>query len=291
MTDQRTVKQHYVPECYLKHFTEKGLLTVYDVLENRFNRPIGTSGACYLCHYYEVEGLDYNEVERRLAKLENSLCKVIDGILKDPDLIRDHQKEVVRFASLLQVRSPVFRNAIRTSGLTDDSPDSNENSVETEVRSIHGSMIELVEHMFLDDRIREWMCVLKPFSNDILIASDNPVFPCDLREIAKVPLDTEISGAILPLDMRHLAIMFRKTDYERFGVQFLNSDDSVDPVKVNRLTMRGAIRYIYFKNRYMTPLIDESFDRYCFNDEVCDEIEDDKRDSDRYCREHVIRMD
>lgn len=128
-----THKEHYVPKCYLKHFTDHtGYLHIYDRKQKKFIKRKPKS-ICYKEHCYETEwklqnptNKQYmleNEIETILQQQESEFAPIIDKIIKicaNPEnknalICTTIEKEILqKFIIHMTVRHPLFlENEIR----------------------------------------------------------------------------------------------------------------------------------------------------------------------------------
>lgn len=78
----KTIKQHVIPRCYLKHFENKnGLVYTYNVKAKKFLET-NINNVCYRKYAYETSRNNVdNKLENELAKLERNLTPYIDTLI------------------------------------------------------------------------------------------------------------------------------------------------------------------------------------------------------------------
>ena len=123
------MKQHYVPECYLRGFADANDNLFYLYLEgikkgwNVYPRRSNTSGVCYQEDYYEVPKnnhstvvLDNSEngyVESVLGVNESLYPAIRNKFLLGDNLTREDYIFLSDFIVQLKLRNPIWHNLIR----------------------------------------------------------------------------------------------------------------------------------------------------------------------------------
>lgn len=83
--DNQTVKQHYVPQCYIRNFYNSNReVECWNVEKNyKFKRNKSSKAICYENDLYEWNKEEnLNEIENILYKLENDLKPIIDNLFQ-----------------------------------------------------------------------------------------------------------------------------------------------------------------------------------------------------------------
>ena len=121
--NQQHIKNHYVPECYLKRWANtNNRVYVYRTLVSHLNVPIwklhSISAIGYQKHLYThmISGLESDEFERWLDKeFEAPASRIIDKAVSDRRLNRDDWAILIRFLAAQDVRTParLYEHLIR----------------------------------------------------------------------------------------------------------------------------------------------------------------------------------
>lgn len=120
--DQVTAHQHYVPQFYLKNFTDEGLLFSYDLQWKSFSRK-SPAQICYADYLYETPLEQHgekryaliNDLENHFQKREAVFKAVVDKAVSIPlesgmdqhKLTQEDIKILIELATNLFVRNPV----------------------------------------------------------------------------------------------------------------------------------------------------------------------------------------
>lgn len=103
-------RQHYLPQFYLKGFSNKGKLWVYDRAKNEFRiqTPVNTTIEKDYYTFVDKKGEKNKSVEKILADIEGRVVPVFDKI-KNQDCINDEDKGIMSlFLSFFIYRVPEF---------------------------------------------------------------------------------------------------------------------------------------------------------------------------------------
>ena len=109
MKDNSPKRQHVIPKCYLKRFTEQGRAWVIDTESD--SCPYRTSLDNMLCvkDFYTTEGTNYT-VEHWLSKGETKAEKVLSSLLDQMRIPEDKDKmDLAVFLATLYLRGPWYR--------------------------------------------------------------------------------------------------------------------------------------------------------------------------------------
>ena len=246
----QTHQQHFLPRVYLKNFSKDGQIFGYNI-RTKQGMEKGPKGWCYIYDFYEIVGVAFNEMEGIFAKRENEVESYLTGMGCGDELTYDQMLPVLKFASLLDVRSPSaledMVSTLKDSCLPWDPELSYELIVDHSKRWMRKKLNE-TEYELSGIPYEELAisCTKWPF--DILVTNDCPVVRCDLRSIARRESDRELDGFILPIDMRTLFLIFRIEDKEAFEDLFCQAPGLIDPIKVNRVMVGNAIETVFFKD-------------------------------------------
>ena len=266
--EKGTHKQHYVPQSYLRRFSngEKKLFA-YDVQKGQVDLK-GVKHWCYLQDFYESNDRPFNEIESTIERIESgtgvNLKRMTNGeVAEYPDLL-----PVLKYASHLDMRSPVEMG--RLICILKTQPFWEYDALVEKARKTMNKLIA-------ERRYEKTLCgapfgifavTYTQFKEDILITSDHPLVHCDLTHMLSYKTDESINGYILPIDMKTLFIIFEIEDKGRFSELFCRKEGLIDPLCVNQLVAQNAIEYVFFKDDSEPPFSKEgglfSCPGYCF---------------------------
>jgi len=125
------IKQHYVPQFYLRNFTDsKGKIKVYDLIrENSY--LVSPSKVCYEKYFHDIDTdviklfsnslLEYEElVDDNIRKLNEETSAVLLNFLNDIkdckttfDFSKENRDKLYNFIVLQTIRSPFYRKRLR----------------------------------------------------------------------------------------------------------------------------------------------------------------------------------
>lgn len=103
------IKQHIIPQFYLKYFSNnQGYLEVYDSEQDKFFEPQKPSNTGYKKHAYTIETLDnakdYN-IELALSQIEGIAKPIIDKLIAQKRINVREKSELSLFFALLYQRT------------------------------------------------------------------------------------------------------------------------------------------------------------------------------------------
>ncbi|MCC0638338.1 DUF4238 domain-containing protein [Clostridioides sp. ES-S-0001-02] len=117
--NQITVKQHYVPRCYMKNFSivkdsgkkEKQLIAFYQFNENLLKGNIPTESVCYKKYFYGEDG----KIEKELATKETKWAEVLKDIVSTETYNLDKKQEnlIKEFAIFQHCRTLAMYNHVK----------------------------------------------------------------------------------------------------------------------------------------------------------------------------------
>ena len=142
---QKTVKEHYVPQFYLRNFADdNGSLHIYDFQLNKFFTQ-SPKNICYVNNLYETkweyansklgEFVLPNQIEKRFCEYEGKFCEVLTKVLhvcspsQKPNalILRGNERNMFfRFIVNMIVRNPENMETLSLNKLGPDDMDSSE---------------------------------------------------------------------------------------------------------------------------------------------------------------------
>jgi len=107
-------RHHYIPEFFLKEFTENNKFYVYDRKLDKYTIQTPTNTTC-IKYYYRVKG-DYNfgknMVEKLFSQIESRTKPVIEKIKNQQPLSDQDRYDLTNFISFLKTRVPFFEKTV-----------------------------------------------------------------------------------------------------------------------------------------------------------------------------------
>ena len=235
---------------YLKNFMKDGLIYGYNIRTN-LGKEKGPKGWCSLYDFYEIPGMDVNMLENLFAGIENWAEDYLKGMRDGEVHTYDGMFPVLKFASILDIRSPSALKDVYDVLVEQWPPWVPKPSHEVLVNLAKMRicrMVNMADYSLCCIPYGELAVACTRWSSDILVTNDCPVVRCDLRSIARRESDRELDGFIFPIDMRTLFLIFRIEDKGVFEDLFCQSPGSIDPMKVNRVMVGNAIETVFFKD-------------------------------------------
>ena len=241
-------QQHYVPRRYIKGFSDGGCVWWCNIMTREHDHT-GTKGVGFVNYYYECWGIPENEAENKLEKMETEGWNRIQDILANGSFTEEDKSCLMRYISMMHIRSPVYRCSCRevfdsqrrVRGIA------NRDGLFTAVRRHQVMALEFVSYGMFGIPYSQLDCIIVRWEGDVLMGSDNPVFPYDLDRIAVESTGESLDGFIFPIDMKNLLIVFRRSDSER-AYRLFSKPGGVDKIAVNEAIIGNAIAYVYYKN-------------------------------------------
>lgn len=112
MPEQKPRNHHYVPQGYLRGFTElPNILHVYNKDKKGF-RQSSTKAIAYSRDYYTVDTIDEinsSEVEDNLGRIETIVIPILSKIITDSDLSNTNRADLAIYIAVQYGRTPVAK--------------------------------------------------------------------------------------------------------------------------------------------------------------------------------------
>lgn len=103
------VKQHIIPEFYLKYFSNsQGFLEVYDSEQDKFFEPQKPCNTGYQKHVYTIENSDNSkcyDIELALSQIEGIAKPILDKLISEKRINSREKSELSLFFALLYQRT------------------------------------------------------------------------------------------------------------------------------------------------------------------------------------------
>jgi len=266
-------KHHYVPQFYLKSFTNNNKEQLY-VLDKE-NKKIFIQNIKEICEqnyfYAFSEDDEYNfMLEEHLGKKENKFSCVINKVIDDIEgyyfiknksiekLTHDDKKTIIEFIIYQIIRVPKYINKLFAMVIpqfkqfnTDDGVEQTNKQIINDVKKYtfpnYFSRINEIVSILLR---KNWTFFI--ISNDInnkFISSDNPVL------ISNSNLQSPIRGALIdpmteisiPLSKNIALALKQETIKYRLNYILINSEDNVK--YINKLLIKNGMRFVYSDNK------------------------------------------
>ncbi len=113
---QITENQHFVPQFYLKRFSKKGQIQVFDVRAKRIGRPSSCKKECYEKFFYAAENGVQDEISQAFedvfCRIEDVSAKALRGVIERgvaQHLTNGDLDELAYFMSVQWLRTRFFR--------------------------------------------------------------------------------------------------------------------------------------------------------------------------------------
>ena len=113
---QITENQHFVPQFYLKRFSKKGQIQVFDVRAKRIGRPSSCKKECYEKFFYAAENGVRDEISQAFedvfCRIEDVSAKALRGVIERAvaqHLTNGDLDELAYFMSVQWLRTRYFR--------------------------------------------------------------------------------------------------------------------------------------------------------------------------------------
>ena len=266
-------KHHYVPQFYLKSFTNNNKEQLY-VLDKE-NKKIFIQNIKEICEqnyfYAFSEDDEYNfMLEEHLGKKENKFSCVINKVIDDIEgyyfiknksiekLTHDDKKTIIEFIIYQIIRVPKYINKLFAMVIPQFKQFNTDDGVEQTNKQIINDVKKYTFPNYFS-RINEIVSILLRknwtffvISNDInnkFISSDNPVL------ISNSNLQSPIRGALIdpmteisiPLSKNIALALKQETIKYRLNYILINSEDNVK--YINKLLIKNGMRFVYSDNK------------------------------------------
>ena len=266
-------KHHYVPQFYLKSFTNNNKEQLY-VLDKE-NKKIFIQNIKEICEqnyfYAFSEDDEYNfMLEEHLGKKENKFSCVINKVIDDIEgyyfiknksiekLTHDDKKTIIEFIIYQIIRVPKYINKLFAMVIPQFKQFNTDDGVEQTNKQIINDVKKYTFPNYFN-RINEIVSILLRknwtffvISNDInnkFISSDNPVL------ISNSNLQSPIRGALIdpmteisiPLSKNIALALKQETIKYRLNYILINSEDNVK--YINKLLIKNGMRFVYSDNK------------------------------------------
>ena len=270
--DQVTVHQHYVPEFYLKNFTDEGLLFSYDLLWKSFSRK-SPAQICYADYLYETPVEQHgekryaliNDLENHFQKRETVFKAVVDKAVSIPlesgmdqhKLTQEDIKILIELATNLFVRNPVVIHMTNEDDLSMMPLNKQKlRDLKDEIGNFGYEEDQLFrlayKYEWLDERVNNGFVqligkVLNKMQLVIYVTQENGFITSDTPVLLKTFENGDLAMLMLPLSPHHL-LTFNALEFPR-TIVFLPSF-AVDII--NSVYIRGAfknIKHVYAQKK------------------------------------------
>ncbi|MCZ7625981.1 MAG: hypothetical protein C3F12_11425 [Candidatus Methylomirabilota bacterium] len=238
----RTERQHYVPQCYLRGFTNaSGLMFCYDKANDR-SHPTSTTAAAQEPYFYEISpgslrdfSVPINTVEKALGVVEKTWVPLHAKLIKSADEGRISEALMTEYAPFLAMqwmRTRTYRDTVREvtqksmQSLADELveinfPGEKKPKVtvsDQQIAALHSQKIfdqEAVKRMS-DDLTRHYWVVGINNTEHLFYTSDHPV----VRRGNQTQQGRRLVGIldpgiefVFPLDSRHILLILERTHF------------------------------------------------------------------------------
>ena len=265
--DNMTKNQHYVPQFYLRRFSEferKKQINVYNLHHKKFIIGASIKGQAYKPFFYDNDGT----IESYLSKIEYFSSNSIAKLENNPvELANSDIKNLYTFIALSYVRTKKFADEVnmQMEFLRKHASYSSK---------IHG-LDALEEPFWLKNPGLESLSALKDVYDKIcdlrleilintterqFIASDNPVIICNNFIIGKKynygtgGVALAVTTFILPISPYMIITLYDEDVYEMTTRGIIISDRNHVDI-LNRFQVANAESNVYYKNRHMEKWI------------------------------------
>ncbi|MFA6635698.1 MAG: DUF4238 domain-containing protein [Candidatus Omnitrophota bacterium] len=259
-------KQHYVPRCYLRFFSNdqtNKLINLYNIKNNRCINNAPLNDQCYEKYYYGKNP----EQEKRLSKIESAATSAIENILKNgrlPKVNSEQHLALILFILLQTARTPSaesdsicsFTSLIKEL-LIYGNPQHKKAIKEATIRMSNMPSINVasaIRSMFLLFDLKYKL--FRNRSHEGFITSDHPAVKYNFlyekrkNHLTKTGFATRGLQIFIPISSRYCLMFYDGTSY-KFG--FLRQD-TIDVTKpetvdsINCLQLINRPKNIYFDN-------------------------------------------
>lgn len=262
------IKQHIIPQFYLKYFSNnQGYLEVYDSEQDKFFEPQKPSNTGYKKHVYTIETLDnakdYN-IELALSQIEGIAKPIIDKLIAQKRINTREKSELSLFFALLYQRTikyfdhmEDFINVLNKSrfklinSTTKEIREKNKDIIKeleqpptkNQILSLSFGNIEFTNMLINVFEKQNWIIFVIPKEFNI-ITTDAPVIE-DYSDVTENIKSFPTANKIIPLSSNMVLCVAKK------GSQFkyLTVQDKEQIKGLNTVIYINRNRFIYSKNK------------------------------------------
>ena len=285
-------RQHYVPRRYIKGFSKGGLVCWCNIM-TREHDCTGTNGIGFVNYYYESWGTPENKTENLLERMESEGWKHIQNIVIDNPFTEKDKMWAMRYMSMMHIRSPVYRCSCREvfDSQRHERGIVNRDELFTAIRRHQAMALEFVSYGIFGIPYTQLDCIVVRWEGDVLMGSDNPVFPYNLDMIANKPTGESLDGFLFPLDMNNLLIVFHKSDFER-AYRLFSKPGGINIIAVDEAIIGNSVAYVYYKDwSLISYFCSREIERPQFCDETYYYLVNDLDESEDYWSRRPIESD
>lgn len=179
MSKQKARNHHYIPQGYLRRFTEMpNVLHVYNK-ETKTMRQTSTKGVAYSRDFYTVDTIDEKdsaEVEENLGHIESVVLPILSKIITQNDLSNANRADLAIYIAVQYGRTPVAKarmDRVATILATNE---------------IKKTLVEAVNYA---DRYREMVEIIRADNSDHYVPTREKLIEWILKPepIAKISID------------------------------------------------------------------------------------------------------
>lgn len=279
------VKQHIIPEFYLKYFTNtQGYLAVYDSEQDKFFEPQKPCNTGYKKHAYTIETpdstKDYN-IELALSQIEGIAKPILDKLIAQKRINSREKSYLSLFFALLYQRTLKYFNymedfinvfnksTLKLINSTDkEIIDKNKDIIneleqfptKNQILSLSFGNIELTNMLINVFEKQNWIIFVIPKEFNI-ITTDAPVIE-DYSNVTEIIKSFPTANKIIPLSPNMVLCVAKR------GSQFkyLKVHDEEQIKGLNTIIYINRNRFIYSKNKNTIEELKEitkNFKRTC----------------------------
>ncbi|MCQ2534306.1 MAG: DUF4238 domain-containing protein [Clostridia bacterium] len=264
----RTQKEHYIPQVYLKGFTnDENNIWFYD-FEKKFspNKPVPTKSVCYEEYLYEIRNdngdiIFDNYLEQCLSVLERMFSKYrtkiknktfLENQKTNCFLSRDEKIFWVTYITLQILREPRLIKATEKVCSHFYSKITTENTIKNISRMLCLPLFEEINEdspfMYLFNSLLDGMLnlgfVVVIDQSDLFITSDFPV--CIFSASGNI---TEVDRVIFPISSNTCLFLINKEEQKEYGKNKLFFIDKETRDEINLQVACNANQKIFFKKK------------------------------------------
>jgi len=239
---ERTKNQHYVPQFYLKFFTNNcNELERFNIHTNKTMSPRGTKPECSKDFFYGLRTGKYDDVSQRLEKwftaqenmISRNLSQTITNIESDNSISYTSKALVARLLTMILIRGPLFRRMINlsfTEGIS-------------KTKELLDTLPKESYKKFLRNRYSKYFN--ESDFNELLNKDSDNYFPNNLLHLQMLDTLEEFTNIFSTQQW-----MIFKNDT---AVPFITSDNPVSPERVEERSSRGIGIPAYKYHFALTP--------------------------------------